>query len=60
MVAGGASEKELLTALQDLESVLASHGFQFQIVYTNSKLIKKYLNKDTSYDEDVPATFFHQ
>ena len=42
MVAGGASEEDLLTAIQDLERVLASHGFQFKIVYTNSNLIKNY------------------
>ena len=53
------NEDELLVALKDLETVLDSHGFQLKIVYTNSKLIKNYLNKGTCYNEDIPATFFH-
>ena len=55
MVAGAVDEDELLAALKDLENVLDSHGFTFKIVYTNSKLIKKYLNKVTTFNEDIPA-----
>ena len=52
-------EDQLLATLKDLQNILDSHGFTFKIVYTNFKSMKNYLNKGTTYNEDIPATFFH-
>ena len=40
IVAGSGDEDQLLAALKDLQNVLASHGFSFKVVYTNSLQIK--------------------